>query len=96
MIKVKIKVGDWVWFEIPGVRIFGIVEKLNRKTATVFRKFSSGYSKRKSFEKLRMWDISQDKLTVVNSEELSVVKSMLEASPSPRLYKKKERNKVIA
>jgi hypothetical protein len=89
MTKTKLKVGDWVWFSIPGARIFGTIERFNRKTASVFRKFSSGYSRRKSFEKLRMWDWAIDKLVPVDETELKSIQSILEVQP--RQYKKKKK-----
>src|SRR5271169_5733983 len=91
MAEKKFSVGDWVWFEIAGAKIFGTIEKFRRKTALVFRKFSSGYSRRKSFEKLRMWDVKVTDLVPVSDVELAAIQTVMEAPA--RQYIKKEKKK---
>jgi hypothetical protein len=91
MAEKKFSVGDWVWFEIPGAKIFGTIEKFRRKTALVFRKFSSGYSRRKAFEKLRMWDVKVTDLVPVSEDELKGIQSILDVQP--RQYVKKDKKK---
>jgi hypothetical protein len=90
MAEKRLSVGDWVWFEIPGAKIFGTIEKFRRKTVLIFRKFSSGYSRRKSFEKLRMWDVNADKLVPVTDAELQSIQSILEVQPRQYNRKKKK------